>query len=80
MARHAEATDVEIEVLVGDGRSALRVIDDGVGPPGPEAPGATACATSRARAERHGGTMHFEARDGGPGCVLEWRVPLTERT
>jgi signal transduction histidine kinase len=77
VARHAHATRVEVEVLVlvGD-QVVLRVIDDGVGAPGPDAPRGHGLANMAARATRQGGT--FELRAGLPsGTVLEWRVPVT---
>lgn len=81
VARHAGANHVSIEMLVGSDLC-VRVIDDGVGPPPPGSPTGNGLRNLRARAERHGGAMHFEARDlsEGMGSALEWRVPLPEQS
>ena len=66
VARHAQATRVDVEVVVTD-RVVLRVIDDGVGPPGPDAP-------AWQRSEEHGGprrTLRRPVRAAGgssPRC------------
>lgn len=73
VARHAHATGVEVEVVVGH-EIMLRVVDDGVGPPQTDAPRRHGLNNMSTRAERCGG--RFELR-GGPagGTVLEWQVP-----
>lgn len=75
VARHARASRAEVEVAVGDGEVTLRMVDDGIGPPGPDAPRGHGLANMAARAERHGGVFELRA---GPrsGTVLEWRVPV----
>ena len=46
VARHASASRVDIEVIVGDDAVCLRVVDDGIGPPAVEdGDAATACGT-----------------------------------
>ena len=73
VARHARATRVEVEVVVTD-QVVLRVVDDGIGPPAPDAPRGHGLKNMEARAARHGG--RFELRAGPPtGSVLEWQVP-----
>jgi len=75
VARHARASLVEVEVVVSDQVVVVRVIDDGVGPPGPNAPRGRGLHNMEARAAQHAG--HFELRAGASsGCVMEWRVPL----
>lgn len=74
VARHAGARRMEVEVLVSDHEVVLRVTDDGVGPPNPDAPRGHGLANMATRAERHGGV--FSIRAGPPaGTILEWRVP-----
>jgi signal transduction histidine kinase len=73
VARHANASRVDVQVIVGDD-VALRVIDDGIGPPADDAPRGKGLANMAARAEKLGGT--FSVLTGDPsGTVLEWRVP-----
>ena len=75
VARHAQATRVDIELVVGDD-VALRVIDDGVGPPAPDTPRGHGLNNMLARALPYGG--RFGLRAGTPrGTVLEWVVPRT---
>jgi signal transduction histidine kinase len=78
VGRHARASHVTIELLAG-ADLCLRITDDGVGPPDPGGARGNGLRNLRVRAERHGGTMRFEARDPGEGtgCVLEWCVPIS---
>jgi signal transduction histidine kinase len=71
--RHASATLVDVEVVVGRDVT-LRVADDGIGPP--EAPSATGKGLTNmtARARRLGGSLQLDRR-APKGTVLEWRVP-----
>jgi signal transduction histidine kinase len=76
VARHAKATrvDVEVEVMV-TGQVVLRVVDDGRGPPAPDAPRGLGLNNMEARAAHRGG--RFELRAGLPaGTIVEWQVPL----
>jgi signal transduction histidine kinase len=73
VARHARAKTVNVEVVAG-GDVCLRVIDDGIGPPGDDAPRGKGLDNMEARAARLGGTLDLRAGDAG-GTVLEWRVP-----
>ena len=76
VARHAQASTVEVSVAVGDAL-VVRVDDDGVGPPavGAEAQAAAwAWATWPDRAARRGGEFRFVTRASG-GARAEWTVP-----
>jgi signal transduction histidine kinase len=74
-ARHAKATEVEVEVSVGDGVLVLRVVDDGIGPPDEPPPEGLGLRNMARRAERLGGTL--EVRCNSPqGTDVEWRVTL----
>lgn len=76
VARHARATRAEVEVVVNDD-VVVRVIDNGVGPPGPEVPRGHGLKNMQARAAQRGG--RFGLRNGGAGgSVLEWQVPRRE--
>ncbi|MET0729522.1 MAG: GAF domain-containing protein [Acidimicrobiales bacterium] len=75
VARHARASRVDVEVLFGDD-ICLRIIDDGIGPPGPDVARGKGLANMASRAERLGGVFLLRPADSG-GTVLEWRVPAT---
>jgi signal transduction histidine kinase len=75
VARHANATRVDVSVAVDDDTFRLQVEDDGVGPPPPDvASQGYGLRNLRARADRLGGSFALRARDGG-GTSLEWSVP-----
>ena len=73
VARHAHATCVDVDVVV-EGDVCLRVTDDGVGPPGPDAHRGKGLTNMAARAAKLGGTWSIRPGEHG-GTVLEWRVP-----
>ncbi|MDQ1514561.1 MAG: hypothetical protein QOE80_391 [Actinomycetota bacterium] len=74
VARHAKATRVDVEVVV-TGQVVLRVVDDGRGPPGRDAPRRLGLNNMETRAAQRGG--RFELRAGLPaGTIMEWQVPL----
>ena len=73
IARHAQATHVDVEIEV-DADVVLRVCDDGIGPPGPGARRGKGLDNLAARAARLGGALTLHPGDKG-GTVLEWRVP-----
>jgi signal transduction histidine kinase len=77
VARHAGATRVDVEVVVADGEVAVRVGDDGVGPPAPDAPRGKGLDNLASRAARRGGRFSLEPRADG-GTRAEWVVPLDE--
>ena len=73
VARHAQATRVDVEVVVSE-LVVLRVTDDGIGPPGHDGRRGHGLRNMEARAARRSGG--FELRDGAStGTVLEWHVP-----
>jgi signal transduction histidine kinase len=74
VARHAEASRVDVVVDVDDGgHLTLRVTDDGVGPPPAGAPRGHGLDNMAARADRRGGS--FEIGPASPrGTAVEWRV------
>jgi signal transduction histidine kinase len=77
VAKHAEASRVDVELLSGNDL-VLRVIDDGVGPEAggePDADHGHGLVNLRRRAQRWDGSCTFEAGDPG-GSVLTWQVPL----
>jgi len=77
VARHAKATEATVEVVATGHTVVLRVIDDGVGPPGPDVPRGHGLKNMEARAGRHAGL--FEVQAGAPtGTIVHWQVPLAE--
>ncbi len=73
VARHANASRVQVEVVVTD-IVVVRVVDDGVGPPADDSPRGLGLNNMQARALRHGGRS--ELRAGSPrGSVLHWQCP-----
>jgi signal transduction histidine kinase len=75
VARHAQATKVDVELVVDDASICLRVVDDGVGPPPEGAPRGSGLSNIAARAERYGGTTTLTAATEGSGTVVEWKIP-----
>ena len=73
VARHAKASSVDVEVTA-QGDVCVRVVDDGVGPPGPDTPKGNGLRNMAARAAKLGGSLALRAGDAG-GTILEWRVP-----
>lgn len=72
VARHAQATRSEIEVVVTD-QVVLRVIDDGIGPPDLDAPRGHGLKNMDARAMQRGGRFELRAGPDG-GTIMEWQV------
>ncbi len=73
VSRHANATQVDVELVVTD-QVVLRVVDDGIGPPAPETPRGHGLKNMEARAART--AADSSCRAGAPkGSVLEWQVP-----
>jgi signal transduction histidine kinase len=73
VARHARATQVHVDVLVSE-QVVLRVLDDGIGPPGPDQARGHGLGNMAVRAARHDGG--FELTAASPrGTALDWHVP-----
>jgi signal transduction histidine kinase len=76
VARHAQASRVDVVVTVAIGRELiLRVTDDGVGPPAPDQPRGRGLDNMAARAGRPGGSCQIGAATPR-GTELVWRVPI----
>jgi signal transduction histidine kinase len=73
VARHAQASRVDVEVVVG-GDVVLRVIDNGIGPPGPAHHRGNGLKNMLARAEKLGGEFSVRAAEPS-GTIVEWRAP-----
>ncbi|HEY7042223.1 MAG TPA: GAF domain-containing sensor histidine kinase [Nocardioidaceae bacterium] len=77
VARHARASQVTVEIEVGDAALTLVVRDDGVGldvSGGDE--GGHGLANMRDRAEDLGGELGIESTPGAGSCLC-WRVPVS---
>ena len=75
VARHAEASQVNVRLSAAAGIITLRVADNGVGLSA-EAPRGHGLENMEARAEALGGHCEFSGRPGG-GTVVTWRVPAS---
>ena len=73
VARHAQATRVDVEVEVSADVS-LRVSDNGVGPPANELSAGNGLRNMGDRAAMLGGSLELRPAPAG-GTVLEWRAP-----
>ncbi|MGQ0831076.1 MAG: GAF domain-containing protein [Microthrixaceae bacterium] len=73
VARHAQATKVDVE-LIAERDLRLRVVDDGIGPPGPDSVMGDGLRNMAVRADELGGSMDLTP-GADKGCVLEWRIP-----
>jgi signal transduction histidine kinase len=74
VARHAEASRIEVTLTADASTVTLTVEDDGVGPPA-EAPGhGSGLRNLASRAERLGGRFELVRRPGGGACQ-RWSVP-----
>jgi nitrate/nitrite-specific signal transduction histidine kinase len=74
VARHAQAKQVEVHLVVDDDEVLLQVDDDGVGPPPTRTGAGLGLRNLTARAERLGGLFTLSATEKG-GTRAEWRVP-----
>ncbi|NXY93021.1 GAF domain-containing protein [Streptomyces sp. BR123] len=76
VARHAEATRVEVAIVAADGVLTVTVTDDGIGLA--EGGRRSGLRNLAERAVQLGGRMEAAARgEGTRGTCLEWEVPLT---
>ena len=74
VARHAEASRIEVTLVADDSTVTLTVEDDGVGPP-PEPPDhGSGLRNMASRAERLGGSFEL-VRRAGAGACQRWSVP-----
>jgi signal transduction histidine kinase len=76
VARHAQASSVEVQVSVTSGHLTLRVADDGVGYHPPSGQRSSGIDNMLVRAEALGGTFSITEREAG-GTVVTWDVPLS---
>jgi len=74
VARHAGATQVEVDVIVDAGELLLRVVDDGIGPPSQTSEEGHGLANMARRASDLRGRFDFRS-GASSGSILEWRVP-----
>ena len=75
VARHADASQVEVHVETGDD-VVLRVADDGAGMPESPRAGGQGLRNMADRADALGGTLELHEGPGGRGTELVWRIPL----
>jgi signal transduction histidine kinase len=75
VARHAQASRVDVDVVVGDGRLALRVADDGAGYRPTRGQHSSGLGNMQVRAESLGGVFSIEALPDR-GTLITWIVPL----
>jgi signal transduction histidine kinase len=76
VVRHANATRVDISVVVADGYLDAQVRDNGIGPDRHSRPGGRGLTNLAQRAEAQGGTATLAPAPTGVGSLLTWRVPL----
>jgi signal transduction histidine kinase len=76
VAKHADATDVEVELSVDSSWLELRISDDGRGIP-EDGPRGFGLANLRERARSLGGELEVGSRDDGRGTLLVWRAPTS---
>ena len=76
VARHAQASDVELEIVADVRELRVRISDDGRGMPGAVS-GGFGLGNLRRRASRLGGGVTIGPRADGAGTQIEWRVPLS---
>jgi PAS domain S-box-containing protein len=77
VARHAEATRVDVRLCRKDGKARLEVTDDGIGisPESQRSPGSLGLLGIRERARRLGGTATIVSAASG-GTVVSLEVPM----
>jgi len=76
VAKHADATDIELELAADHVGVRLRVADDGRGiAPGADISGGFGLANLRERAENLGGSFAVSSPGSDRGTVVVWSVP-----
>jgi signal transduction histidine kinase len=78
VARHAQATRVDIEVDASSDVLVLEVTDDGIGLDCDEPAAGNGLTNMRARAELHGGSFESTPRSAAPGTRVVWTVPMSD--
>jgi PAS domain S-box-containing protein len=74
VARHAQASNVDVVLVAADGSVTMSVADDGIGmPEGPSA--GHGMENTRTRAARLGGELIVSGRSPS-GTLLRWQVPI----
>ncbi len=75
VAKHAEASEVHVSIIVAESELTLRVADDGTGPPSSESASGHGLINMAARARGHGGSFELSA---GPlrGTLVVWSIPV----
>ncbi|NEE00660.1 sensor histidine kinase [Phytoactinopolyspora halotolerans] len=73
VARHAQASKVNVRLAVSDGTLRLQVEDNGVGVP--ERPRRSGLANMAERADRRDGSFDVQSEKGA-GTMLRWQVPV----
>ena len=79
VARHAQASEIAVDVTVDDVCVTLTVDDDGVGLPAATGGGGRGLENLATRARRLGGSFEIGPR-ADAGTVAVWRVPLRSVT
>ncbi len=75
VAKHAQASQVNVEVSADRGWLSVRISDDGVGMRQPAR--SSGLENLRQRAEGRGGSLTIEARPSG-GTLLTWTIPIPD--
>ena len=76
VARHAQASAVDVKITVTSGHLTLRVSDDGVGYHPPSGQRSSGIDNMLVRAEALGGSFSIADREDG-GTIVTWDVPLS---
>ncbi|MFP5255233.1 MAG: GAF domain-containing protein [Acidimicrobiia bacterium] len=74
VARHARARHVDVSVVLDDDALCLTVVDDGVGPPGPDVRRGKGLGNMAQRAAQLDGSLALRPNPAG-GTELVWRIP-----
>ena len=75
VAKHAQASQVTLELSADRGWLSVRIFDDGVGMR--QQVRSSGLDNLRQRAEGRGGSLTIEARPGG-GTLLTWTIPIPD--
>ena len=75
VAKHAQASQVTLEVSAASGWLSVRLSDDGIGMKQPQR--SSGLGNLRHRAEGLGGSLTIEDHPGG-GTMLTWTIPVPD--